>query len=518
MDRDEMMPTWMARDLASGSSGMGDRPTRYLSLVWIVLAYPLTLLGYGSDPDAWRLARAADEIWMRGHYMVSRSTGFPLFELLEAPLVHFGGWYLANLLPLAAGLTCLVALRRLAANGMLDRANWVIALFALYPLTLTASTSAMDYLPALALLLWAYVDMREGLWRWAAVLVGLATGFRPSSVVFILPVCLYALALKRSRREVAAMLGIALAVGLLVYSPALLQPGQLHTFGKIEFGWRSHLILAAYNGLRVFGVLQSLLLAALIAWRLARGEGGRFRFDDPVVKFHLANIMLWLVLFWIAPYEPEYLLPAVLSFFLLSAQQLDGRWLTIGLLHRLLVPRDSGRCGGWRQRPAPSGHLAPAGCHDQGCSGPALQVVHAAGSDRLSECAAHGTDVRRTVDTHTERCVDLRFGTRDVPAERRPASRLRAHTRPGPAGGPARGAVQNRPLAGRTVGVLRRCRRWAARRCRDCGRLESVPRCAPGRQGDQSPVELPAPGRLRADSWRLVLSVAIDSWGGRSPS
>lgn len=308
---------------------MRDRRLRYLPLIWMAGAYPLTLLGYGSDPDAWRLARAAGQIWRTKQYVVSRTTGFPLFELMEAPLVHWGGWYLANLLPLLFGMACLVGLLRLARAGQLRSPGWTISAFAFYPLLLTSSTSAMDYIPALALLVWSYVLMLERKWMWSAILVGLAVGLRPSSVVFIIPVCVYAGKAERPWVLVPAMLGVAMAVGLAAYSPALFNQGVAGLYGTLSLGFRDRVVVAGYNGLRAFGILQTALLTVVLVWLWIRAGHPLPRRTDAVIVFHAANTMVWLALFAIAPYEAEYLLPVVFSLLMVGDRVLDRRWLTV---------------------------------------------------------------------------------------------------------------------------------------------------------------------------------------------
>ncbi|MCZ7552245.1 MAG: hypothetical protein M5U05_06610 [Anaerolineales bacterium] len=90
-----------------------ERKTAYIVLLsWIISVMPLTWLGYGSDGDAWSVAKAAKTIYLTRQYVRSRSTGFPLFEVTVTPLVNIGQWYLSNLLPLLFGIMIFMALIR----------------------------------------------------------------------------------------------------------------------------------------------------------------------------------------------------------------------------------------------------------------------------------------------------------------------------------------------------------------------------------------------------------------------
>src|SRR5262245_48751888 len=123
---------------------------------WLLITFPFTFLGYGSDGDAWLVARAAEQIWQSRHYVASRTTGFPLFEIALAPLVHLGGWRLSNLFPLLAGLGFVQALFYLSDRKQFAQPLLTIITLAFLPVVVKNASSTMDYLPALAILLWSY--------------------------------------------------------------------------------------------------------------------------------------------------------------------------------------------------------------------------------------------------------------------------------------------------------------------------------------------------------------------------
>jgi len=292
-------------------------------MAWIALSLPLLLLGYGSDYDAWRTAMTAEKLWSSGVYTPSRSLGFPLYELLITPLVMLGGWTLSNLLSLIAGLFIFLALRRLARAGHLRYPHLVIAALLFLPIVYKNATVTMDYLPELACLIWSYLFLMERAPDKAALLTGVAAGFRPTAVLFLLPLLFYLYRNTLSWKSLLRAALLASAAALLAYSPVFFAqefgaPAPAPRSGLIQ-----HLSLVAFHGLRFFGLAQSLLLILLLAlsWR----RRPRTPLPPGFASFHLLNIAIWTGLFLLLPDEPEYLLPALPSFLLLLDRYLQRR-------------------------------------------------------------------------------------------------------------------------------------------------------------------------------------------------
>jgi hypothetical protein len=292
-----------------------------LTGVWLALALPLTLLGYGTDIDGWQVAHAARAMWERKEYVASRTTGFPLHEILATPLVHFGSWYLSNQLSIVAGLAFLGALFALAERGHLRHPRITVPAIALHPLIIVNGSSTMDYMPAVALLLWAYFAMVERRAILCAVLVGIACGFRPSSALFMIPVLAFVLRRDRSMAVAIRMVIVSAVTAVVAYSPALLQYGIRSPYGFVPIARTTQLAKWGFYLLELFGALQTLVLGGIAVHllRRARREGSPFLASD-VFLFHVVNIATWIGVFLILPEEPSYLLPMLPSALLL----LDG--------------------------------------------------------------------------------------------------------------------------------------------------------------------------------------------------
>ena len=290
-----------------------------IAVCWVLLVAPLTVLGFGSDTDAWLIADVSDYIVAQGRYLRSRSTGFPLYELAVTPLVQAGDWYLSNQVALLGGLALVCILGALAMRGHYRHPVVVLTAFMFLPIVMKNGSVTMDYLPGLALLSAAYLLLLKRRFDAAAICVGLATGVRPSNMALLAPAALYVWRVTGRTRPAIRMLLLGAAVGIVAFSPSLFNGefGLVRTMPALK---------GAYNALRLFGVVQTAVLALILAagWRSVAAVL-RSCTVDPLVAFHLAVIGIWALIFVPMPDEPEYLLPLVPSVLWLLDRMLTRR-------------------------------------------------------------------------------------------------------------------------------------------------------------------------------------------------
>ena len=263
----------------------------------------------------------------------------------------------SNVLSLVFGLICIYAFWRILKK--LEAPNWFLLLFtfAFLPIFMKSASSTMDYLPALSVLLFAWLSLLQRRYWVAFLLIGLAVGFRPTHGFFLLPALVLAYSQGRKWGSLALYaVGTCLAA-LLAYSPVLFEYGILNPWLGHGFDVKMNLLIWGYNFSLLFGIVPSMgiLLVVLVHGlrrkRTERKSGDAFpggrqvsgkveqggksgahpQPDKPSTHwgFHWANIAVWLILFTLLPHEPEYLIPAIPSLLLMLNAKLPRTALLI---------------------------------------------------------------------------------------------------------------------------------------------------------------------------------------------
>ncbi len=191
----------------------------------LIFSLPLLNRGFGGDIDCWLIARCAQEIAGSGRYSASRTTGFPLYEIINTPLIRYGGWLAANIAALVVACICAFIFGRIALKMKLPHPGILTFLFVFFPHFLRSASITLDYGWTLTLGLagfWALLDDKE---KMAGVLVGLSAGFRPTGILLAVPFSLWLNAKKKSPKRIFNFVLLAGLVGLAAYGPALSRYG-----------------------------------------------------------------------------------------------------------------------------------------------------------------------------------------------------------------------------------------------------------------------------------------------------
>ncbi len=317
----------LAADLDSKASGRGRIIWASMALVAIVLATraPFLDAGYGASVDAWRMAATARHIAETGEYVVSRFPGYPLHEYASALVVRGGPWALNGLNALACAAAALFFYWYLrSVNGP---APWWSALtLAFVPVVFVESTSAKDYLTALAFLMAALLAAGAKRSLVAGLLLGLAIGFRPASIVLGLPLAMILVGNGNDGRKQILELGrfaVATAVtALLAFAPVIYRYGWGFLQGyPHEEPWTNALRNATTDYLGLLGCLG--LLFAVGAALVFRGQGTTAPRNH--VLAWISGVLVVAAVFIAIPYQAGYLIPAT-PFVILLLGHFAPRW------------------------------------------------------------------------------------------------------------------------------------------------------------------------------------------------
>jgi hypothetical protein len=277
-----------------------------LSFCYLVLRLPYLDHGYGTDPDAWRVALTAHHLLETGEYFPSRLPGNPLHELITTLLIP-GGWVTTNFVTALASLAGVYVFGRIVNRLQLPTPGLLTIAFAFTPLLYINSISTMDYMWTLTLILAAYYCVLNRLPLLAGVCIGLAIGLRLQSLI-LLPAFAFLFWRQGWLRDVWPFGFAAAGVAALAFSPVLAVYGlDFLNFYDASVGYQSVLSLLGKESLGVIGSLGVLAGAALSFRRLRQLP--RDALKDPHLAFWLVLIALYFFSFFRLPHEIAYLIP-----------------------------------------------------------------------------------------------------------------------------------------------------------------------------------------------------------------
>ena len=294
------------------------RPLAFLAFgaVYVAARIPWLNLGYGTDPDAWRVALSADHLLAHAEYLPSRLPGFPLEEFVTVPLVR-AGWVWTNLSTVLVSLAGVYLFARLLIELKLPARGVLTVAFAFTPLLWINSVATMDYMWSLTFILGSYLALVRRRPLLAGLCMGLAIGFRLTSV-FVAFAFIFWLWRERRLRLSLPFVGAMAAIAFIAYLPVLATYGpRMFNFYDAKVSLSGFLKLLGKDTLGVVGALAVLAGLALSLPRLKRLP--RDFLADSHVALWVAVPVLVFASFTRLPHEVAYLIPLFpFGFFLMA--------------------------------------------------------------------------------------------------------------------------------------------------------------------------------------------------------
>jgi|CXWL01.1.fsa_nt_gi hypothetical protein len=312
--------------------------TRPLAFIALAVAYlasraPFINTGYGTDPDAWRVALSGYWLWDHQEFYPSRLPGYPIHELGTAAVIK-GGWLATNSLTVLVSLVGLWFFARIVVMlGLPNKAVIVIA-YAFTPLLWINSMTTMDYMWSLTFVLGCYYFLLREDTGWAGLMLGLAAGCRLPSLAMLIPFVVYLWRDDR-RDEIRDFVTWAIFVPVVAYAAIAWKYGfQFLNFYDAKIGYLNVLRLLGKDTLGLFGSLAVLIAVVVSLPRLMRLPSD-FVNDKQVTVWVLA-IGIGVIVFMRLPHEAAYLLPIYPFGFFLLAKYLHRLVLT-GVVTAIIV-------------------------------------------------------------------------------------------------------------------------------------------------------------------------------------
>jgi hypothetical protein len=300
-----------------------------LALAFVASRLPWVDHGYGTDPDAWRVALSATYLRDHGNYSPSRLPGYPLHEFVTWLTVQHG-WVWSNLSTVAISLAGVLVFALLVRKLDLPNRGVLVLAFAFAPLLWINSTTTIDYMWALTFLMGSYLALLYGAPAVAGASLGLAAGFRLTSL-FMLPVFWLLIRRTRQQNQVRPLMVTALALALGAYTPVLMKYGlNFFNFYDQKVPLAEFIRHLGKDGL---GVIGALAVVVAILFSLPRLRSlPRDVLHDPQVMTWVAAIAIFFVSYTRLPHEIAYLIPLFpFGFFLMA------RYMSRGVLAACLA-------------------------------------------------------------------------------------------------------------------------------------------------------------------------------------
>lgn len=308
-------------------------PAVVLAIVYLLTRLPWIGVGYGSDPDAARVAITADWFWRTGEFYPSRLPGYPLYELIASALFPFGPVVL-NLSTLAVSFVGVLLFAAILKRLRVEPKGVLTLAFAFAPMIWINSSVTLDYLWGLTFLLAAYLAAIDRRWLVAGVLFGVAIGCRPTIAAMALPFFVL-IVRERRRRPLIEFFAVAGIVSVIAFLPIIVN----YRFGFLDFfdvrpTWGK---FARTLGVEAFGLATMLgfIVIGLLSWRRFLRLPDLIR-RDVHVAFALLAILLVFMSFFRLPLEEAYLTP-MLPFLILIIARLFARPAVLAFCALLVI-------------------------------------------------------------------------------------------------------------------------------------------------------------------------------------
>lgn len=301
--------------------------------------------GYGVEEDSWGLVVNSYEMHQTGHYLASRFPGHPLQEYLYSFIYDLPAWAYNSfsvLMSMASVGFFYLALKKM----QLSNAFWAAVMLCFTPVFFISGTYTIDFAWSLAFIMASFYFLLDRKFLLSGILLGMATGCRITSEVFLLPWALLLwsrLDVKTWFRNCVVLAIPAIVIGFAWYIPAYLNYGKAFFDYSDQFPYPSLPKVIYKASIGVFGLIGILLFAfysipAIRAWRKKDLQPLTLFPTERLLGASLLVIVLMIVSYLRLPQKAGYMVPLIPFVILLFALTLSDRKFFYMSVWFLLAP------------------------------------------------------------------------------------------------------------------------------------------------------------------------------------
>lgn len=297
----------------------------FLFFLNLLARIPFLFAGYGREEDAWGQALTAKTTWESGIYEVSRLPGHPLYEILLAllwPLNH--SYFFFNFLSALVSSLSVVFFYLILKNWNKENAIPLALSFGFIPVFFIAGVYTIDYNFACLFILISLHQLQKNNLVMAGILLGIATGFRISSIAFVLPW----LFLAPGKKDFSFLLKLGLSsvlMALVSFSAPIYTYGlEVLDFHKPPYSsWAKIAFKLSFGiwGLLLFSFLSLGLMKFLLSKSWKNKSSGNYNFALIII------IIFQLLVFFRLPFKSEFMIPALAFILVWIGDSFSAKWL-----------------------------------------------------------------------------------------------------------------------------------------------------------------------------------------------
>jgi hypothetical protein len=299
----------------------------------IILTIPVVALicsqlipiGYGTDIDNYRIMLSAKTLITEGIYTPSRNFGYPLNEMIMAPLYIIGKNIATNTTALIVFIISIFTFYKLCQRFKTKYPELLTLIYAIHPILLKNATVPLDYIWSLLFIMSALVLLKDEKTLVAGISLAIAVGFRPTNIIFIVP----SLIIIKNWKERVRFSLTTVVISIFFYILPIIYLTKYPL--SISTGGDRSILHIIHTTLSLFGNIGWLMIAiitiiSLISYFNKKGVIAEKRDTIMLSIFILTNIAIFLIF----PYEVEYLIPLIPALLILLSKR-ASRHLLIAL-------------------------------------------------------------------------------------------------------------------------------------------------------------------------------------------
>jgi len=279
--------------------------------IWLVVMFvcsriPMLFLGFGLDPDAWRIANSAFDTRHHFAYHASRFPGYPVPEFMNALVIDFG-WLATNSATMMLSLLSVLAFGRILKESECAGKGLLTITYAFMPLVWINSSNSMDYMWSLSFIIFTWLFLINSRYFLAGLMLALATGSRVTTAVHVIPFLFLMHSRNAGGKQILRFILTFFFASTFIFLPLYLTYGLdfIHRYppgtGIMQIGYQ----VIKYCGLPSLTLLAALFITSVK--KLRKVVAAREKNDI----FILLSAIATIITFSAAPYHLEYLIPLI---------------------------------------------------------------------------------------------------------------------------------------------------------------------------------------------------------------